>query len=117
MYGNYTYLLIGVALLAVVAWWMMKKPSSDCDAPEPKKMVLFFSEKCPASVHIKPTREELKKNHYGEASIVFMEIDADKNPDPRITSLPTIILESNGEQFMFKDSRTMEKLETFIQKN
>lgn len=113
----HTYLLIGVALIVVVAIWKFSKSGEMCDAPVPKKLVLFYSEKCPACINFRPTWEKLKKNHEDDASIVFMEIDAEKNPDERIEGYPTIILDSPEGQFIFKDSRELEKLEAFISKN
>ncbi len=115
----YLYILIGLALLLGLFIWSRSSSSSGggCDGPTPKKLALFYSEKCPACNSFKSTWEQLKSAHEGDAGIVFLEIDVEKHPDERITAIPTLILDSDGEQFMFKDQRTLDKLEAFIKKN
>lgn len=112
------YILIGLVALVGLYMWSRKQssPGGNCDSPTPKTLALFYSEKCPACVSFKPTWEELKSKHDGDASIVFLEIDVEKNPNEKITAIPTLVLDVEGEQFMFKDQRTIEKLEAFIQK-
>lgn len=114
-----------VVVVAAVLFYLCyasEEGFSSGSGDDKKTVVLFYAPWCPHCTKVKPTFDELAKEHSGDASVTIKSVNCEENKkaaeENEIESYPTIILFRGNNKVKYESNdRSKAAIERFISSN